>query len=139
MRPSGHHSTTHPAAAIMDSKSRYEHLPIPTYEEATSSRSVSSQSRIGPEEISDDAERQGLLHNDAHGNYRPPTVESARPSLDSLDGLEQDSEEERRRDIEQMDIEDPLSDTSSNRSLLRYRLSKRFSSLTNSSVITASQ
>ncbi|KEF60918.1 uncharacterized protein A1O9_02482 [Exophiala aquamarina CBS 119918] len=116
----------------MDSKSRYEHLPIPTYEEATSSRPVSSQSRIGPEEISDDAERQGLLRNDSNGNYRPPTVESARPSLDSLDGLEQDTEEERRRDIEQMDIEDPLSDTSSNRSLLRYRLSKRFSSLTNS-------
>lgn len=116
----------------MDSKSRYEHLPIPTYDEATSSRPVSSQSRIGPEEISDDAERQGLLRNDSNGNYRPPTVESARPSLDSLDGLEQDSEEERRRDIEQMDIEDPLSDTSSNRSLLRYRLSKRFSSLTNS-------
>jgi hypothetical protein len=116
----------------MDSKSRYEHLPIPTYEEATSSRPVSSQSRVGPEEISDDAERQGLLRNDSNGNYHPPTVESARPSLDSLDGLEQDSEEERRRDMEQMDIEDPLSDTSSNRSLLRYRLSKRFSSLTNS-------
>lgn len=116
----------------MDSKSRYEHLPIPTYEEATSSRPVSSQSRVGPEEISDDAERQGLLRNGSSGNYHPPTVESARGSLDSLDGLEQDSEEERRRDIEQMDIEDPLSDTSSNRSLLRYQLSKRFSSFTNS-------
>lgn len=116
----------------MDGKSRYEHLPIPSYEEATSSRPTSSQSRVGPEEISDDAERQGLLRNDSHGNYHPPTVESARPSLDSLDGLEQDSEEERRRDIEQMDIEDPLSDTSSNRSLLRYQLSKRFSSITNS-------
>ncbi|RVX73304.1 hypothetical protein B0A52_02946 [Exophiala mesophila] len=117
----------------MDSKSQYEHLPIPTYEEATSSRPVSSQSRVGPEEISDDAERQGLLHQASVGNYHPPTVESARPSIDSLDGLEQDSEEERRRDMEQMDIEDPLSDTSSNRSFLRYyRLSKRISSFRNS-------
>lgn len=114
-----------------DSKSRYEHLPIPTYEEATSSRPTSSQSRLGPEEISDDAERQGLLRGD-NGNYQPPTVESARPSLDSLDGLEHDEEEEVRREMQQMDIEDPGSDSSSNRSLLRYRLSKRFSTFTNS-------
>ncbi|KAJ9610770.1 hypothetical protein H2200_005547 [Cladophialophora chaetospira] len=115
----------------MDSKATYEHLPIPTYEEATSSRPASSQSRLGPEEISDDAERQGLLSSSA-GNYRPPTVESARPSLDSVDGIEQDGEIDMRREMEQMDIEDPLSDTSSNRSLLRYRLSKSFSNFTNS-------
>ncbi|ETI25465.1 hypothetical protein G647_02238 [Cladophialophora carrionii CBS 160.54] len=114
----------------MGDKAQYEHLPIPTYEEATSSRPASSQSRLGPEEISDDAERQGLLVSAR--NYRPPTVESARPSLDSLDGIEQDGENDVRREMQQMDIEDPLSDSSSNRSLLRYRLSKSFSSFTNS-------
>jgi hypothetical protein len=114
----------------MGEKAQYEHLPIPTYEEATSSRPASSQSRLGPEEISDDAERQGLLVS--AGNYRPPTVESARPSLDSLDGIEEDGDLEVRREMQQMDIEDPLSDSSSNRSLLRYRLSKSFSSFTNS-------
>ncbi|KIW10646.1 hypothetical protein PV08_11610 [Exophiala spinifera] len=114
-----------------DSKSRYEHLPIPTYEEATSSRPTSSRSGLGPEEISDDAERQGLLRN-GNGTYQPPTVESARPSLDSLDGIEHDEEEEVRREMQQMEIEDPESDSSSNRSLLRYRLSKRFSTFTNS-------
>lgn len=114
-----------------DSKSQYEHLPIPSYEEATSSRPVSSQSGLGPEEISDDAERQGLLRHDPTGTYRPPTVESARPSLDSLDGIEQDGEADVRREMQQMDIEDPQSDLS-NRSLLRYRLSKRLSSFTNS-------
>ncbi|KIW86587.1 uncharacterized protein Z519_12808 [Cladophialophora bantiana CBS 173.52] len=113
----------------MGDKGQYQHLPIPTYEEATSSRPTSSQSRLGPEEISDDAERQGLLRT--FGNYHPPTVESARPSVDSLDGIEQDGEDEVRREMQQMDVEDPQSD-SSHRSLLRYRLSKSFSNLTNS-------
>ncbi|EXJ53465.1 uncharacterized protein A1O5_13333 [Cladophialophora psammophila CBS 110553] len=114
----------------MGDKGQYQHLPIPTYEEATSSRPASSQSRLGPEEISDDAERQGLLRT--FGNYHPPTVESARPSVDSLDGIEQDGEDEVRREMQQMDVEDPRSDSSSHRSLLRYRLSKSFSNLTNS-------
>ena len=113
----------------MDSKDQYERLPIPTYEEATSSRPGSSQSRLGPQETSDDAERQGLLGS---SHYEPPSVESERGSLDSLDGLEPDSEDAVRREMQQMDIEDPLSDTSSNRSLLRYRFSKHFSDLTNS-------
>ncbi|KIX03443.1 uncharacterized protein Z518_06995 [Rhinocladiella mackenziei CBS 650.93] len=116
----------------MGDKDRYEHLPIPTYEEATSSHPVSSQSRLGPEEISDDAERQGLLRHGLSGNYQPPTVESARPSLDSLDDIEPDGEDDVRREMQQMDVEDPQSDSGSNRSLLRYRLSKRFSSFTNS-------
>ncbi|EXJ88032.1 hypothetical protein A1O1_04959 [Capronia coronata CBS 617.96] len=117
---------------MVDEKVRYEHLPIPTYEEATSSRPVSSQSRLGPEEISDDAERQGLLRPGSNGNYQPPTIESVRPSLDSLDGIEHDGEDEVRREMEQMEIEDPQSDAAATRSLLRYRLSKRFSSFTNS-------
>ncbi|KAL2434361.1 glutamate carboxypeptidase [Exophiala dermatitidis] len=115
-----------------DNKSPYVHLPIPTYEEATSSRPATSQARLGPEEISDDAERQGLLRRGQTGNYQPPTIESVRPSLDSLDGLEHNQDEEVRREMQQMDVEDPLSDAAANRSLLRHRLSKRFSSFTNS-------
>ncbi|KAI9698619.1 MAG: hypothetical protein M1820_007418 [Bogoriella megaspora] len=74
-----------------------ETLPIPTYEEATSSRPVSSQStsRRGPAEISDDAERQTLLAQPSsggpqnggirtrHGYYQPPSAQSVRSSLDS--------------------------------------------------------
>jgi hypothetical protein len=114
----------------MGDKAQYEHLPIPTYEEATSSRPASALSRLGPQEVSDDAERQGLLRSG--GNYQPPTVESARPSLDSLDGLENDEEDEVRREMQQMEVEDPMSDSSSNRSLLRYRFSKSFTTWTNS-------
>ena len=104
------------------SRSQYDQLPIPSYEEAISSRPTSSSSRLGPAEISDDAERQGLLRNGTgFSNYEPPTVESARESLDSLDGIEPDGEDEVRREMQQMDIEEPGSDSSSNRSLLRYR------------------
>lgn len=114
-------------------KGNYDHLPIPTYEEAISHRPEASGSRLGPEEISDDAERQGLLqsNNRNHGpssNYEPPSVESERPSLDSLDGLDQASEDGVRLEMQQMEIEDP-NDTHSNRSLLRYRF-KRFTSFT---------
>jgi Transferrin receptor-like dimerisation domain/Peptidase family M28/PA domain len=116
---------------------RYEHLPIPSYEEATSSRPGSSLSRLGPQEISDDAERQGLLFDaqdgdDARVNYEPPTVESARPSIDSLDALDDDGEHTVRAEMEQMDVEDPNSDNGSHRSLLTYRFSKRFTTFTNS-------
>ncbi|KAK2878224.1 hypothetical protein FQN49_001051 [Arthroderma sp. PD_2] len=115
-----------------DQKVPYEHLPIPTYEEATSSRPSSSQSRLGPHETSDDAERQGLLHHDAAGErssqpfrgYRPPTVESERSSLDFLseDGSSaRGSTEQLRRELEEMEVEDPPT-ASSSRSLF----SKRF-------------
>ncbi|KAJ9657138.1 hypothetical protein H2198_004496 [Neophaeococcomyces mojaviensis] len=121
-----------------DEKHTFSYLaPIPTYEEATSSRpSSSSDSRLGPEESSDDAERQGLLQPDEpldsirQSNYEAPTVESERSSLDSLDGLGEDEEAEVRREMQEMDIEDPA-DNDSSRSLLSYRF-KRFTSFTNS-------
>ena len=124
----------------MDEKDqqRYEHLPIPSYEEATSSRSGSSQSRVGPQEISDDAERQGLLFDaedhsgSSRTNYEPPSVESARPSIDSLDGLDDDGDHRVRAEMEAMDVEDPSSDNGSHRSLLTYRFSKRLTTFTNS-------
>ncbi|KAK5939931.1 hypothetical protein PMZ80_007349 [Knufia obscura] len=118
-----------------DEKHTFSYLaPIPTYEEATSSRPSSPNSRLGPEEISDDAERQGLLDGEEQtaprGNYAAPTVESERSSIDSLDGLGDDEEAEVRREMQEMDIEDPA-DSDSNRSLLSYRF-KRFTSFTNS-------
>jgi len=120
-----------------DEKHIFSYLaPIPTYEEATSSRPSSSDSRLGPEETSDDAERQGLLQPDEtadsvrRSNYGPPTVESERSSVDSLDGLGDDEEAEVRREMQEMDIEEP-SDNDSNRSLLSYRF-KRFTSFTSS-------
>ena len=112
----------------------HESLQIPTYEEAIS-RPSSSQS-LGPEYSSQDAERQGLLtRRIPRETYRQPTVESARSSLD-LDGVlpssgatsRDGSTEELRREIDQMDILEPRPE--SQRSIMRGRLTKRISSLT---------
>ena len=112
----------------------HESLPIPTYEDAIS-RPSSSQS-LGPEYTSQDAERQGLLlRRDPREAYRQPTVESARSSLD-LDGAlpssgatsRYGSTEELRREIDQMDILEPQQENQ--QSMVRGRLSKRISSLT---------
>ena len=117
----------------MGEKSRYdahESLPIPTYDEATSSRPQSSHSFLGPSEVSHDAERQGLLaqNSSARPNrYQPPTVESARSSLDFSisDGGDsaRNSTEGLRHEIAQMEIEDPVS---------RATTWKRISTLTSS-------
>ncbi|KAI9815350.1 MAG: hypothetical protein M1827_002831 [Pycnora praestabilis] len=125
---------------------RPEQLPIPTYEEATSSRPQSAQPGFGPSEISDDAERQGLMRQQdpggrqsRHGGYRPPTVESTRSSLDdddvflsiSGDGSVRSSEEGLRREIIQMELEQP--DGYGDRtqpSQMRQRLTKSIESLT---------
>ncbi|KAF9889950.1 hypothetical protein FE257_006824 [Aspergillus nanangensis] len=124
-----------------DNKFEYESLPIPSYEEAIATRPESSRSRLGSEEVSDDAERQGLLHHDPpvrgdRRGYQPPTVESARNSLDDLDssapGSERGSLEELQRELDQMDVEDAAAaqQSSSRPSRLRSRFSKRLSSLT---------
>ena len=64
----------------------------------------------------------------------PPTVESARSSLDSSLGslLEDDEEVELRQEMEEMDILDPESAEGSRRNRVRERFSKRFSRITNS-------
>ncbi|KAL8689640.1 MAG: hypothetical protein Q9224_004597, partial [Gallowayella concinna] len=121
---------------MVDEKHRYVHqdsLPIPTYEEATSSRPSSSQSYLGPEEVSHDAERQGLLSRGRppqNNGYEPPTVESARSSLDFLPSSNgssrRSSAEALQREIQQMDVEEPGSQTRAN------RISKRITSLTHS-------
>ena len=96
-----------------EGRSLLEAPPIPTYDEATSSRPPSSQSFLGPSEISNDAERQGLLghRNPINGRYRQPTAESARSSLDFLPssdgGSSRNSDESLRQEMEQMDVEEP--------------------------------
>ncbi|MCJ1335205.1 hypothetical protein MMC09_000473 [Bachmanniomyces sp. S44760] len=94
---------------------QHDSLPIPTYEEAIISRPSSSQTYLGPSEISNDAERQGLLGRTASisgGNgYEPPTVESARSSLDFLPSSAENSPRNStvrlRREISQMEITEP--------------------------------
>ena len=117
---------------------QHESLPIPTYDEAINSRPSSSQSFLGPSEISHDAERQGLLgpRQSQHHGYHVPTVESARSSLDFLPSSGENSPtgstEELRREIMQMDVVDPGADGDSRGLLLRENLSKRITTLTQS-------
>ena len=108
-----------------------ESLPIPTYEEATSSRPPSSQSFLGPSQVSHDAERQGLLERrgpiSQSNGYQPPTVESARSSFDflssSAESSARNSAEGLRTEVEQMDIIEPGEGGET-------QLSKRITSLT---------
>ncbi|KAI4199248.1 MAG: hypothetical protein LQ348_001914 [Seirophora lacunosa] len=120
---------------MVDEKpNKYEFLPIPTYEEATSSRPSSSNSHLGPEEVSHDAERQGLLNRGQpaqHNGYQPPTVDSARSSLDSLTSSGGNSRRSSaaalQREIQQMEVEEPGDPNSR-----AQRFSKRLTSLTHS-------
>lgn len=118
--------------------------PIPTYEEATSSR---PRSRFGPQEVSDDAERQGLLGHDLapqssnsrrrNGYYHPPSEQSARESIDEEAGLvspegEDGEAQALRQEMEEMDILDPEAEEAgrSRRDRLRGTFSKRFQQIT---------
>lgn len=100
---------------------RYANIPIPSYDEATSSRPTSSQNLRGPEETSDDAERQGLL-GQGHDRYRPPTVESTRSSVDSDDDLRlpEVNGDDARRQVEELDYLDPSTPDTSRRSPRLY-------------------
>ena len=90
---------------------RYANAPIPSYDEA-----IAQPSRGGPAEISDDAERQGLLGQSSQadsrtraGGYRAPTVESARSSIDSdlsVPEMVGDGEDARRQ-VEEFDYLEP--------------------------------
>ena len=122
-----------------DKSDRYEFaesLPIPTYEEAIS-RPSSSHSFLGPSEVSHDAERQGLLNRSIpqQTGYHPPTVESARSSLDFLPSSGESSRSVStggfRGEIERMEILEPGPEESAE-GLRGYRISKRITSLTHS-------
>ncbi|RDW86362.1 M28 family metallopeptidase [Aspergillus mulundensis] len=126
-----------------DQKYDYDSLPIPSYEEATADRPSSSRTHLAGDVTDDPAtEGQALLHDAReaaardgpqsrpHG-YHPPTVESARNSVDDLysspAASERGSLEELRGELDQMDVEDGSQQSS--RSRLRSRLSKPFSNL----------
>ena len=86
--------------------------PIPTYDEATSSRNTST--RLGPNEVSDDAERQGLLSPDIlvqsdsrrrNGYYQAPSVQSVEDGDSELGSPVRESQDEAlRQTMEEMEI-----------------------------------
>ncbi|KAF1947893.1 Zn-dependent exopeptidase [Clathrospora elynae] len=131
---------------MSDEKHGYERAPspppIPTYEEATSSRNVSA--RLGPNETSDDAERQGLLTPDTriqsdprrrNGYFQAPSVQSVDDGDSELGSPVRGSQDEDlRQTMEEMDILDPESveEGRSRRNQSRNRFSKRFYSITHS-------
>lgn len=127
---------------LEEKANRYEEenlLPIPTYNEAMNLRPSSSQSFLGPSEISHDAERQGLLgrREGSNSGYQPPAVEDERNSLDELASSGRisraGSTEDVRRGVQQMDILEP--DVGSHSAALRLggsRFSKHLSNLTHS-------
>lgn len=115
-----------------DEKFDYQAVPIPSYAEATGQPS-SSRSDLGD---GTDVERQGLLGRDhaSTRGYHPPTVESARSSLDDLESLtshsNRESVEELRRELDQMDVDDSASTSlTGTNAPLRHRFSKQLSSL----------
>lgn len=109
-------------------------LPIPTYNEAVNSRPSSSQSFLGVEEISNDAERQELLRRQGQSVYQAPVVESARSSLSFSNSPRTSTEELRHEIMTQMDVLEPDTDGGSTRGnmLRRNQLSKRITRLTHS-------
>lgn len=136
---------------MVDEKHPYdphESLPIPTYEEATSSRPPSALSHLGPNEVSDDAERQGLLGGRGGGGssgggasrrsdgYQQPSVESVRDSMESdlsLPDMVEESEDEEaglHREMEQLEvIEAGGQPHGSRRARMNMSFSKRISSI----------
>ena len=116
---------------------RYGHsgsLLIPTYDEAVNSRPSSSQSFLGTEESSDDAERRGLLWRGGANGNQAHVAESARPSLSSRNPPRASIEEPRHEMITQMDVLDSDANGRSTSGILlrTNQLSKRITSLTHS-------
>ena len=93
--------------------SQHDTLRIPTYDEATS-RPSSSQSFSQEPTIEEEEGRRLLSHSDVAHTYRPPTVESARSSVDfnsllraSGSSSRSTSSDNLRREIEEMEIIEP--------------------------------
>lgn len=113
---------------------RSDSLPIPSYDEAI--RSSSSQSFLGAEDTSNDAQRQELpLQNRA---YETPAVESVRASLDLLSSSggvssRASTEELRQEVMTQMDVLEPGVEAATERPLLGgNRLSNHITSFKHS-------
>jgi N-acetylated-alpha-linked acidic dipeptidase len=131
---------------MSDEKHGYERAdsppPIPTYEEATSSRHAAA--RLGPNEVSDDAERQGLLGADIstqpdprrrNGYYQAPSVQSVDDDDSQLGSpVRESQDEDLRHTMEEMEILDPESaeDGRGRRNQSRSRFQKRIYSFRNS-------
>ncbi|KAI0182432.1 PA domain-containing protein [Xylaria flabelliformis] len=113
-------------------KSRYEPAPpIPTYDEATAGDASSSRSPWPPSPSPVDSrpdhetEAQSLLHHSrpldssrrAPAGYRPPHVETddegSEWSLDDDDHSDGDEAAQVRREMQELEIEDPLGDDNS--------------------------
>lgn len=131
---------------MSDEKHRYERPesppPIPSYEEATSSRHASA--RRGPNEVSDDAERQGLLSATTHtssdsrrrnGYYQAPSVQSVDDG-DSEPGspISETQDDALRQTMEEMEILDPgsVEEGRARRQRSTSRFQKRIYSITSS-------
>ena len=107
-------------------------------------RPVTLPARLGPNEVSDDAERQGLLNPDTrtqsdsrrrHGYYQAPSVQSIEDGDSDLESLVRDSQEEDlRQTMEEMDILDPgsVEEGRSRRHRSTSRFSKSFYSIRHS-------
>ncbi|KAI1420290.1 PA domain-containing protein [Xylaria sp. FL1777] len=131
-------------------KSRYEPAPpIPSYEEATATDASSSRSPWPPSPSPTHAdtrpdhetEAQSLLHHNraldpprrAPAGYRPPHVETDDEGSDwSLEDGNDDSDADEaaqvRREMQELEIEDPLSDSNESTSSWTKRISlSRFS------------
>ncbi|TGJ87339.1 hypothetical protein E0Z10_g1495 [Xylaria hypoxylon] len=126
-------------------KSRYEPAPpIPTYDEATAGDGSSSISPWPPSPSPADTrpdhetEAQSLLpHSRPHdqsrapAGYRPPHVETddegSEWSLDDDDGSDTNEAAQVRREMQELEIEDPLSDSNSSTSSWTKRIGSRFS------------
>ena len=123
---------------MLDEKpNRYDQhgsLPIPTYGEAVNSGPSSSQSFLGVEEISNDAERERLLRREGHNVYQAPAVESTRSSLSFSNSPRTSTEELRHEMMTQMDVLEPDADGGSTRGhmLRSNQISKRITRLTHS-------
>ena len=112
-------------------------LPIPTYEEATSSR---AHSDVGDNPHTNE-EASHLLAS-SHGRYRQPTVETARSSLESsfleeFGDSARSSRESLERVMVEMEILEPGEGEEGQRrrgggGRLRMHISKRISSITDS-------
>ncbi|MCJ1468688.1 hypothetical protein MMC07_007317 [Pseudocyphellaria aurata] len=112
-------------------------LPIPTYEEAITSRSSSSRNFLGPSDISHDAERQGLLgsRRSFENDFDAPSENSTRSSLDILPLSGRISPESSTDGLHREMIQLEVQDSDANVDLGRARgsrFSKHFTNLTHS-------
>ena len=113
---------------------RHGSSPIPTYDQAVNAYPSSSQSFLGSEETSNNAEKEGFLNQGGQIGHQALSVESSRSSL-SLSNTPRASTVELRHEIlTQMELLEPEADGQSMRATLlgRNRFTKCIVDLTHS-------